>query len=151
MSHMPALDNPSAGGGRASFTPFLLHSTDIVVNTSGKAFAISPSPSAASGFSGRQPTVKVTAAATVGYVQVSQLFWQSGALNTGSITIKCLVNGVAGVATLVLTSATANPVSSASFAAVALPAGATLGFTADFSADLDASGLEALLLVVELR
>lgn len=152
---MPRLSVKTVSGGGSgtarSFTSFLLHSTDIIVNTSGKAFALSPSPSAYSGFSGRMPTVKVTGSTTLGYVQVSQLFWQSGAINAGTITVKCIVNGVADAATLAITSATANPVTSNAFNAIALTADQTLGFTADFSADLDATGLEALLLSVEIR
>jgi len=136
--------------GKGSVLSFVLHGDDIAALAEGKAFALPPSPTILSGFSGRMPAFTPSEARTLGNVIVSQMFWQSGAFNTGTITLKCLVDDVADAATLALVPATANPLTSAAFAGIAVAAGSTLGFTADFDATLDAGGLLALNLVVEL-
>jgi len=151
MSHMPTFGNasPSASVGR-SFISFLLHGTDIVANTNGKAFALIGSPSIESTFGGRITTLRLTGAAQLGYVTIAQILGQNGAINAGAATIKALVNGVANAAVQALNAASANPLESAAFAGIAIPAGGTLGFTADFNALWDAGSLRALKLVMEV-
>jgi hypothetical protein len=68
----------------------------------------------------------------------------------GTITTECLIGG-SPFGSLVTNSGSALVVESAAFDGLSVAALTTLGFRASMDASLDASGLEALHLLVELR